>query len=97
VGIIQAPRASLSRQAFDYFACHLVENRHLATLRDETASRLLGFGNAGEPYRFAFPVNLNPKDCIRRFGAKPRKNFVDDQAARPSSWKTSRMAVWMAW
>lgn len=33
---------------------------------------------------------------IRRFGAKPRKNFVDDQAASPSSWKTPRMAVWMA-
>src|ERR1700738_2319641 len=32
----------------------------------------------------------------RRFGAKPRKNFVDDQAASPSSWKTPRMAVWMA-
>src|SRR5580704_13206497 len=25
---------------------------------------------------------------FRRFGAKPCKNFVDDQAARPSSWKT---------
>jgi hypothetical protein len=33
---------------------------------------------------------------VRRFGAKPRKNFVDDQAASPSSWKTPRMAVWMA-
>jgi len=33
---------------------------------------------------------------LRRFGAKPRKNFVDDQAASPSSWKTPRMAVWMA-
>jgi hypothetical protein len=33
---------------------------------------------------------------FRRFGAKPRKNFVDDQAASPSSWKTPRMAVWMA-
>ena|SRR6266404_6300629 len=32
----------------------------------------------------------------RRFGAKPRKNFVDDHAASPSSWKTPRMAVWMA-
>jgi class 3 adenylate cyclase len=28
--------------------------------------------------------------------ARPRKNFVDDQAASPSSWKTPRMAVWMA-
>jgi hypothetical protein len=36
------------------------------------------------------------KTEIRRFGAKPRKNFVDDQAASPSSWKTPRMAVWMA-
>jgi hypothetical protein len=35
-------------------------------------------------------------DGDRRFGAKPRKNFVDDQAASPSSWKTPRMAVWMA-
>ncbi|HJY49690.1 MAG TPA: hypothetical protein VJ349_13795, partial [Stellaceae bacterium] len=34
--------------------------------------------------------------AVRRFGAKPRKNFVDDQAASPSSWKTPRMAVWMA-
>ncbi len=35
-------------------------------------------------------------ETIRRFRAKPRKNFVDDQAASPSSWKTPRMAVWMA-
>jgi hypothetical protein len=35
-------------------------------------------------------------ETLRRFGAKPRKNFVDDQAASPSSWKTPRMAVWMA-
>jgi hypothetical protein len=33
---------------------------------------------------------------IRRFGAKHCKNFVDDQAASPSSWKTPRMAAWMA-
>jgi hypothetical protein len=32
---------------------------------------------------------------IRRFGAKPRKNFVDDQAARPSSWKTPFIATRM--
>src|SRR6266446_4621504 len=37
-----------------------------------------------------------PAARFRRFGAKPRKNFVDDQAASPSSWKTPRMAVWMA-
>jgi hypothetical protein len=37
-----------------------------------------------------------PMPAYRRFGAKPRKNFVDDQAASPSSWKTPRMAVWMA-
>jgi TolB-like protein len=36
------------------------------------------------------------REAVRRFGAKPRKNFVDDQAASPSSWKTPRMAVWMA-
>jgi hypothetical protein len=34
---------------------------------------------------------------LRRFGAKPRKNFVDDQAARPSSWKTPFIATRMAW
>jgi hypothetical protein len=33
---------------------------------------------------------------VRRFGAKPRKSFVDDQTARPSSWKTPRMARRMA-
>jgi hypothetical protein len=36
------------------------------------------------------------REPFRRFGAKPRKNFVDDQAASPSSWKTPRMAIWMA-
>jgi hypothetical protein len=34
---------------------------------------------------------------FRHFGAKRRKNFVDGQAARPSSWKTRRMARWMVW
>ena len=29
---------------------------------------------------------------LRRFGAKPDKNFVDPQAAMPSSWKTPCMA-----
>src|SRR6202048_3591058 len=29
-------------------------------------------------------------------GRSPAKTFVDDQAASPSSWKTPRMAVWMA-
>jgi 2-polyprenyl-6-methoxyphenol hydroxylase-like FAD-dependent oxidoreductase len=33
---------------------------------------------------------------FRRFGAKPDKRFVDDQAASPSSWKTPFMAAWMA-
>jgi hypothetical protein len=32
---------------------------------------------------------------VRRFGAKPDKKLVDDQAARPSSWKTPRMAAWI--
>src|SRR6202158_57216 len=32
----------------------------------------------------------------RRFRATIDKNFVDDQAARPSSWKTPRMARRMA-
>ena len=31
---------------------------------------------------------LKDRSGDRRFGAKPRKNFVDDQAASPSSWKT---------
>jgi adenylate cyclase len=33
----------------------------------------------------------NRAEAIRRFGAKPDKNFVD-QAAMPSSWKTPCMA-----
>ena len=41
-------------------------------------------------------IHTVPREFDRRFGAKPRKNFVDDQAASPSSWKTPRMAVWMA-
>ena len=35
-------------------------------------------------------------DDVRRFGAKPDKKIVDRQAASPSSWKTPRMAIWMA-
>ena len=34
---------------------------------------------------------------VRRFGAKPDKNFVDVQAASPSSWKTACMARLMVW
>src|SRR6267378_214459 len=40
-----------------------------------------------------FRVGRRSDTIDRRFGAKPRKNFVDDQAASPSSWKTPRMAV----
>jgi hypothetical protein len=37
------------------------------------------------------------RSAIRHFRAKLRKNFVDDQAARPSSWKTPRIARRMEW
>src|ERR1700730_2181869 len=61
-------------------------------------------GGRNDPAKFEWPALLCKLDRIdqgsgeelRRFGAKPRKNFVDDQAASPSSWKTPRMAVWMA-
>jgi N-methylhydantoinase B/oxoprolinase/acetone carboxylase alpha subunit len=36
-------------------------------------------------------------EAVRRFGAKPDKNFVDVQAASPSSWKTACMARLMVW
>jgi hypothetical protein len=64
-----------SRQAFDHLACDFVENYHLATLSNETAARLLGFGNAVEPYRFALSVNLNPKNCVRWF----RRQFAHEE------------------
>jgi uncharacterized LabA/DUF88 family protein len=54
----------------------------LATRIREDGLPVYGFGEEKTP---------------RRFGAKPRKNFVDDQAARPSSWKTPFIATRMAW
>ena len=50
-------------------------------------------------------IGLSPRPCsaifsrlpVRRFGAKPDKNFVDVQAASPSSWKTPCMARLMVW
>src|SRR5271155_5888894 len=54
-------------------------------------------GNLEKTLKLSLIHNLSPRRRpFRRFGAKPCKNFVDDQAASPSSWKTPRMAVWMA-
>ena len=47
---------------------------------------------AGEPQR-----SVARSYNVRRFGAKPDKNFVDVQAASPSSWKTPCMARLMVW
>jgi hypothetical protein len=43
------------------------------------------------------PARERFAEQIRRFGAKPDKNFVDPQAAMPSSWKTHCMASCRAW
>src|SRR6516162_5932598 len=45
----------------------------------------------GTPKRVEHP-SVNGRISFRRFGAKPDKNFVDPQAAMPSSWKTPCMA-----
>ena len=48
-------------------------------------------------HRFSDDVDGDSADDVRRFGAKPDKNFVDVQAASPSSWKTACMARLMVW
>ena len=73
---------------------------------DSSADRLVGFSrltavSGASNEVISFDPDIAPRrrdngEAIRRFGAKPCKNFVDDQAASPSSWKTPRMAVWMA-
>ena|SRR5271165_2467265 len=35
-------------------------------------------------------------EALGASGRSPTKRFVEDQAASPSSWKTPRMAAWMA-
>jgi hypothetical protein len=53
-----------------------------------------------DPLAAECPLDLTEDNCralIRRFGAKPDKNFVDVQAASPSSWKTACMARLMVW
>jgi hypothetical protein len=45
------------------------------------------------------PLFCDDRECVmvRRFRAKPRKEIVDVQAARPSSWKTPCMATFIVW
>ena len=39
----------------------------------------------------------NPLRPLGASGRSPTKRFVEGQAAMPSSWKSPRMAAWMAW